>query len=230
MQLLMLCRQLLANLWSRHAALQCAFNQESIDFLLPLYRGSINKDAIFDPEGLSGGVGQVKFKAEADTNAEEKIRPLGIHRDLRQPQPYLALLLELGNESKHKGMPSKVKLTFPKPLEDGAFGKLVEEWYTAVRDLEAARKTAFKEEIKKRQAVVKTKQRAMDLYNRYTISIWGASPEVYGILKTANIETQFQTLLAVTMPSPKAEIPLVQEMKPLEHLDRDSAYTTRMLE
>jgi hypothetical protein len=212
------------------AALQCAFNQESIDFLLPLYRGSVAKDAIFDPEALSGGVGQVKFKAEADTNAEEKIRPLGVHRNLRQPQPYLALLLELGNESEHKGISSKVKLTFPEPLEDGAFEKLVKEWYTAATKLEDARKTGSKEEIKKWQAVVKTKQRAMDLYNRYTISIRGASPQVYGILTKANIETQFQTLLTVTMPSPEAEIPLVQEMTPLEHLDRDSAYATWMSE
>jgi len=136
----MLCRHLLANLWSRHAALQCAFNQESIDFLLPLYHGSVAKDAIFDPEALSGGVGQVKFKAEADTNAEEKIRPLGIHRDLCQPRPYLALLLELGNESEHKGTFSKVKLTFPEPLEDGAFEKLVTEWYTAATNLEKTRK------------------------------------------------------------------------------------------
>jgi len=40
-----------------------------------------------------------------------------------------------------------------------------------------------------------------DAYNRYTIVVRGASVDVYGILRTAPIETEFATLLGTTMPS-----------------------------
>jgi hypothetical protein len=41
-------------------------------------------------------------------------------------------------------------------------------------------------------------------YNRFSISVRGASPTVYGALRDANIVEQFAHLLRVTMPPPTA--------------------------
>ena len=123
-----------------------------------------------------------------------------------------------------------MKLTFPEPPEDGAYEKLANDWFTAAAELRKFREIGSREEIKKLEAELKEKRRLMDLYNRYTISIRGASSDVYGILKKAKIEKEFRTLLQVTMPSPEMQVPLVQEMKPLEHLERGSACTSWMSE
>jgi hypothetical protein len=63
--ILVCCRQLLANLWARHAALQCCFNQASLDLFIPYYTGCITGDSVFDPAALSGVVVQVKYKANS---------------------------------------------------------------------------------------------------------------------------------------------------------------------
>jgi len=112
--------KLLANLWARGAALQCCFNQEAIDFLIPVYHGSVAANAVFDPSCLSAIAGQVKFKEPGDQKAETLIRPFGIHRDPHSPLPYLALLMELGNESSEK---SKIKTKLPEPPKQGNFLK-----------------------------------------------------------------------------------------------------------
>jgi hypothetical protein len=70
----------------------------------------------------------------------------------------------------------------------------------------------------------------MDNFNRYTISIRGATPEVYGILKEANVVREFARLLSVTMPAPVAQDHKIEHMRPLEHLGDTSAHTDWMYE
>ncbi|KAF8343349.1 hypothetical protein F5887DRAFT_886857, partial [Amanita rubescens] len=74
-------QELLANLWTRGAALQCFFSQESIEFLIPSYHGSVDLDSKFDPSRLSAVVVQVKYKVAEDKQAELAIRPIGVHHD-----------------------------------------------------------------------------------------------------------------------------------------------------
>ena len=89
------CRDMLANLWVRGAGLQCCFSQERIDLLVPAYHGPIGPDSIFDPSLLSVIVVQIKFKHDGDLNAELAISALGGDRDLDEPLPYLAIVMEL---------------------------------------------------------------------------------------------------------------------------------------
>jgi hypothetical protein len=74
---------LLANLWARHAALQCCFNQESLDLLIPTYRGSMTD--FFDPDRLSAIVVQVKNNTTCDPRAGNALWPIGIPNDLPEP-------------------------------------------------------------------------------------------------------------------------------------------------
>jgi len=71
-------------------------------------------------------------------------------------------------------------------------------------------------------------QQAMDSFNRYAIAIRGASPEVYGVLETAGIQRQFQSLLSVTLPSKESGQPSLRSMRPLEHLDAMRPHTAWM--
>jgi len=234
-------RDLLANLWARGAILQCCFNQESIDFLMVVYHGDIEADAVFDPAMLSAAFGQVKFKSGVDTTAEQAIRPIGLPRDLSQPLPYLTLLLKLGNESNHQITHSKIKVTIPESAAEGKFQELTENWLDAAKSLEEYRKRK-KPKYRKRnpekkpkdpklvekQRVVKEARLAMDTYNRYSIAVRGASADEYGILRKANVETAFATLLSITMPSPAAQDRAIQRMRPLERLGRESGHTAWM--
>ncbi|KIM80231.1 hypothetical protein PILCRDRAFT_9777 [Piloderma croceum F 1598] len=224
---------LLANLWARGAILQCCFNQESIDFLMVVYHGDINTDAFFDPAMLSAVFGQVKFKSKADMTAEQAVRPIGLPRDLSRPLPYLAFLFELGNESFHGATHSKIRVTIPKPTTKGKFKRLTENWLAAVEALEDYQKWQPGKErtdpkLVEKQKEVKEAQLAMDTYNRYTIAVRGASADVYGILRTAKIETEFATLLTTMMPSPTAQDETIQHMRPLERLGGESGHTTWM--
>jgi hypothetical protein len=232
MQLLILVcfRQLLANLWSRHAALQCSFNQTSLDLFIPYYTGSVTSDAIFDPAALSGAVVQVKYRFGSDGNAELAPRPIGLPRDLHEALPYLALYLELGNESSYKATHSKIKVTAPEPTAHGQFQALINEWLVATTKLATLRNDPrqTKAAIEKQKKEVEKKRLAMDLYNRYSVSVRGASPEVYGILKSVGIEKAFSTLLEVTMPSPADRNLMVRHMRPLERLGNKSAHTAWM--
>ncbi|KIL57071.1 hypothetical protein M378DRAFT_16508 [Amanita muscaria Koide BX008] len=108
--------QLLANLWARGAALQCCFNQETIDWLIPFYifpdgTAAFDLNAKFDPSRLSAVFGQVKNKEVGDLKAEKSIHPIGIPYDPDQPLPYLAILMELGTTSTYSETGSKMKLT-----------------------------------------------------------------------------------------------------------------------
>jgi hypothetical protein len=55
------------------------------------------EDEIFDVAKLSAAVFQSKYKTKADTKAEHVLRPIRILSDIHA-LPYLAVLLELGNE------------------------------------------------------------------------------------------------------------------------------------
>ena len=72
---------------------------------------------------------------------------------------------------------------------------------------------------------MKAARLAVDSCNRYSISVRGASPEVYGILREADIVKEFATLLSVTMPSPSNQDRTRQHMRPLERLGVASNHT-----
>ena len=196
-----------------------------------VYHGDIQAEAIFDPAMLSAVFTQVKFKNQADTTAEQAIRPIGLPRHHSRPLPYLALLLELGNESAHRTAHSKIKVTIPKHTANAKneFQKLTQDWLAAAKTLsevpeERCKGPGFIE----KQKVVKEKRLAMDAYNRYSIAVRGASPDVYGILRKANVERAFSTLLSITMPSPTVQDTKIQRMQPFERLGRKSGHTAWM--
>jgi hypothetical protein len=225
-------RQLLANLWARGAALQCCFGQEAIDFLIPVYLGSVNPDSNFDPSLLSVVAGQVKYKVAGDKEAEDAIRPTGASRDRHQPLPYLAMFMELGSESCYRASGSKIQCAASKTPVDDEFSCLSDAWDEAVKKLETYRRRkkttkATREKLKK---AADNARRAMDSCNRYSISARGVSPDVYNILREANIVTEFTTLLNVIMPSPVDLDSTRQHMRPLERLAAESGHTAWMSE
>ena len=190
-----------------------------------VYHGDIQAEAIFDPAMLSAVFTQVKFKNQADTTAEQAIRPIGLPRNLSRPLPYLTLLLELGNESAH----SKIKVTIPKHTAKDEFQNLTEDWLAAAKTLNKVPRGRRKGPgFIEKQKVVKEKRLAMDAYNRYSIAVRGASSDVYGILRKAKVERAFSTLLSITMPSPTVQDTTIQHMQPLERLGRESGHTVWM--
>ena len=200
-----------------------------------VYHGDINADAVFDPAMLSAAFGQVKYKNKADTTAKQAIRPIGLSRDLTEPLPYLALLLELGNESHHGTTHSKIKVTIPEATKKDKFQSLTESHLVAaepLRDYPAQERQPVKErtvpKLVKKQKEVKEARVTMDSYNRYTIAVRGVSADVYGILRKANIETEFATLLSTMMPSPTPQDDAIQHMRPLERLGGGSGYNAWM--
>jgi hypothetical protein len=225
-------RQLLANLWARGAALQCCFNQEGIDFLIPFYKGSIEATAIFDPAALSGVVGQIKHKVKGDGEAGRNLSPMGIPFDPSSgPPPFLALLLELGSETFYRSTKSKIQHAKFVPNEQVQFRNLRAAWLTAQEKLtEHLSKKASKHELHELKVAAKEARQAMDRYNQWSIHARGASPEVYGILDKTKITTEFQALLGVTSPSPRESEPMVQQMLPLERLGSTSPYNAWMLQ
>jgi hypothetical protein len=234
-------RQLLANLWARGTALQCSFNQESLDLVIVTYKGRVAAKAIFDIENLSAAVVQIKYKVNADLPA---LRPLGIPRSISRPLPYIALLMELGNESKYQNLNSKIKVS-ASPLKDaGTFETHWGERESAVQELRDYRVQKEKEQEQTEQKKQKKKdkdpreaeleqnvedaQAKMDDCNRFAIFVRGASPDVYGALREAKITDQFAHLLNVTMPSPTAQHTTMKFMRPLESLNETSDYTAWM--
>ena len=133
-------RQMLANLWACGTALQCCSTQESIDFLIPIYIGSVIPDATFNPSCLSVAAGQVKFKVAGDKKAEAAMRPIGIPHDLSHPLPYLVILRQPGNEPNYQENHLKMKLMAPKPVTDGEIQELTHTWIAAEEHLETYRK------------------------------------------------------------------------------------------
>ena len=235
-------RDLLANLWARGAALQCSFSQESFNLLIPFYYGSVEPDSIFDPSLLSAGLAQIKNKAAGDTQAELAIRPIGVPSDRL---PYLAILMELGCESCFKENRSKIKYKVSGPLDDGklrkyrvAHGKAAQKLKTYVENalVQKKRKTqkdtreeTWEETIKTLKEEADKTQLAIESCYRYSISVRGTSPDVYGILDKANIANEFKTLLDIIMPQPLDEEDSIrQHLRPLERLADDSPQTAWM--
>lgn len=199
-----------------------------------VYHGDIDADAVFNPAMLSAAFGQVKYKSKADTTAEQAIRPIGLPRNSTEPLPYLALLLELGNESHHGKTHSKIKVTIPKATEKDKFQSLTENHLVAVEALRDYQAQAGQPveltdpELVEKQKEVKKARVTMDTYNRYTIAVRGVSADVYGILRKAKIETEFATLLGTTMPSPTPQDDAIQHMRPLERLGGGSGHNAWM--
>ena len=154
-----------------------------------MYIGSVAAEAIFEPSCLSVVVGQVKYKVAGDKKAEPAIRPLGIARDLQQPLPYLALLMELGNESRYKKTRSKAKTAVSEPLTPGLFLQRTREHRAALDELEhhQNQQQTTDATIQKLKQKVAAARQAADSYNCYSISVRGASSNVYGILQTVKI-------------------------------------------
>lgn len=211
----------MANLWARGAALQHCFNKETlaIDFLIPVYIGSVAPEEVFNPSCLSAVVGQVKHKSECDA-----IFPIG-PRDPSRPLPCLALIMELGNETNYEETDSKIKSTAAEAVADGKFVELTNNLTMAMGSLKS-HKTPTKEQ----KEAVRTAQLAVNSYNRYIVSIRGASPDVYGILRKAHIENEFSALLKVTMKLPTDQDLAMQYMRPLERLGDRSLHTAWMSE
>lgn len=220
-------RKLLANAWARGAALQCCFSQELIYFLIPLYHGSVHPDSKFDPSRLSAVMVQIKNKVAK--NAEPALRPTGVPRDRHQPLPYLVILMELGNEFSYDDSGSKIKYAGSEPSADGEFGILCDA-YDALETYRNGKNTKqdILEDLKKKTNAARL---AVDLCNRYLISVRGLSPDVYGILREAKIEKEFATLVSITMPLLGAEEQSTrQHMRPLERLSYESPHTPWMSE
>lgn len=123
-------------------------------------------------------------------------------------------------------------------MVEGKFKDLRNEWISTRQCLQEH--IAQKGETRKRKAGkdhrevqllgdIANRQVAMDTYNRFTICVRGASEEVYGVLKTANIAKAFATFLSTTMPPPTAQNTATQHMRPLDHLSDTSAHTAWML-
>ena len=237
------CRKLLANLWARGAALQCSFSQEAFDFLVPFYCGFVEPDSIFDPSLLSAALFQIKNRAAGDTQAELAIRPIGVPRDRL---PYLAILMELGCESRFKENRSKIKYKVS-PLDDGKLKKYRTAHEKAARKLKThvegapggkKRKTRKDTREENREETLKTLKEeadkarlAIESCYRYSISVRGTSPDVYGILDKANIANEFKTLLDIIMPQPLDEEDSIRRhLRPLERLADDSPHTAWMSE
>ena len=218
-------RDTLANLWACGAGLQCCFSQERIDLLVPAYHGFTGPDSIFDPSLLSVIVIQIKLKHDGDLNSELAISPLSADRDLDEPLPYLAILMELGCDKRFKGCNGKIKCVASGTLAAGEFRKRCKAWTAALEVLSNNRE---KEAIKGLQKKVYDARLHADSYNRYLISVRGASPDVYGILRSAKIEKEFEPLHSVVMPSSDAAGRTTMHMRPFERLSRTSPHTDWM--
>jgi hypothetical protein len=192
----------------------------------PVCAVSIEHGVAFDPAALSAFVLQIKFKIASDSDAGRALRPIGIPRDRHNPPPYLAMLLELGNESLYRKTQSKIMCTPSKVPTEGEFHELTNDWEAALKALEDYRK--LKSHAKKRmdtlKAAVKDTRQAMDACNCFSIFVRGTSPEVYGILDNTGISKQFATLLEIAKPSPADEEMVIQHMRPLERLGDGSAH------
>ena len=213
------------NLWAHGGALLCCFCQEEVDFSIPVYHGSIHEESIFDPSLLFEIAGQIKFRTEGDLDAELGICPIGVDSDLDNPLPYLAILMELGCKQHFKENSMKIKFLASEPPVNGRFQSLVEERNMALEDSTNTDKTAIKELKKK----VNNAQLAVDSYNRYSISVCGASLDMYNILSKANIVQEFAALLNIVMPESEAECTKMH-MWPLERLSEKSHHTDWMWE
>lgn len=103
--------------------------------------------------------------------------------------------MELGNESDYTETNSKIKWTASEPAVDGEFEQLTNEWIAAMNNLKKYQRQEEKQKNRAEalQKVVQESRLAMDSWNRYSISVRGTSPHVYGILREAGIVIEFAT-------------------------------------
>jgi hypothetical protein len=203
--------------------LQCCYNQASIDCLFVIYCGSVESNALFNPDLLLGCFIQVRNRSEADAQAEINCRPITLPRDLNHPLPYLMLLMELGTQSAHQKTRSQIKCAVSQP-SSVPFRDLVSAFHTAWDTylqcaghigMDEKRLAALKDDAKE-------KQRAVDRYNRYSISVRGVLANAYGILKEAGIAREFQMLHLVSSRISSGTTP---QMRPWERLGEDFPQT-----
>ncbi|KAF8329745.1 uncharacterized protein EI90DRAFT_2923766, partial [Cantharellus anzutake] len=208
-------KKLLSDLWARKVILQCCFNEGMVDFLCPVYFGSVLPEAVFDPDQFSALVVQVAFK---DVYPQRNLRPTAIIRHQNDHFPYLLLLIELDTDSQRKSIAGEINF-FPPKLTD--YQKLKTELEDALENLfkYEAQKLAWQppdEKLKKLRVEVETKQREKDLYNRYVISARGTGPDTYAILSKPGIMRPFEVLLASIAPRVTDLDILTGHMHPLE--------------
>ena len=175
-----------------------------------VYNGDMKSDADFDPSMLSGVFGQVKFRSKSDKTAEQAgIRPFRLARDVLAPLPYLALILELGDNSG-----SNLEVSIPEYNAE-EFEICKREWEDAVKAVEERKKRRV-HLGNNSESVVKNminKRMKMDGCNRFSISVRGTS--CYGILNKLQLARQFKSLVDFTFPLPNEQD---QHMRPLERL------------
>ena len=188
--------------------------------------GSMESNEEFDPNRLSAIFGQVKFKIDGDSRSGEEIRPIGLARSPHQPLPYLAVLMELGNESNYLETTSKIKVTTPEPLVEGTFEDLSKEFdeaqvaYNKYRAL--PKKQRKREVLEKKKSRMHRTRRARDSCNRYSLSIRSACADVYGVLRKAEMTTPFDTLIGISKPLAYDVNSTLLHMRPMERLGPES--------
>ena len=197
--------------------------------------GPNGTDDIFDPSCLSVIAGQVKYKVSAATQAEcDAISPIGLLRDLHSPLPYLALLMDLGNEQNYQQTNSKIQVTASKHFPGSSFADLTEKFQEDVKELQTRRSQKSKSntaDIPQLKEAVQNSRRAMDHYNRYFVSARGSF--AYDILKEPQIGADFAMLLKITAPLPEEEEDqdhILRHMRPFERLGDASHETAWMME
>jgi hypothetical protein len=143
--------------------------------------------------------------------------------------------MELGSHANFKETRLKIKAVPSPVLSDGPFEYLASELTEAVEV-----PTAYQTRAKSGKGNAKARKGpealnkavksplAVDSYNRYSLSVHSASPDVYGILHTAGIAEEFSTLLRVVMPEPSNQEKLISHMAPLELLGAESDHTAWM--
>jgi hypothetical protein len=193
--------------------------------LIVTYTGPIDDGTVFDPARLSGIVARIENKIASDIGTRDDLRPMGILRDPDHPLPYLAILLELGNESDYKDTGGKILCEASEPVGEGELRAREDDWNKSKELLDQYENQQGRKPEKavteNLQKDIATKRRAMDSCNRYSIFVRGTSPDVYGILNEANIATAFATLLT----TPSVDSDLAWHLRPLEHLGADSPHT-----
>lgn len=144
-----LFRNLLANLWAHGAILQCSFNQESVDFLIVVYHGQIDLEVIFSSQCSLGFLARLSSSMKQTQQTNKQYTSLWSF----STSPYIALLLEPGNESIHRTSKLKIKVTVLESWVSGVFCQLTEDWMDATKDLALGRSTSS--ELMEMQKVLK---------------------------------------------------------------------------
>ena len=179
-----------------------------------VYKGDMKSDADFNPSMLSAVFGQVKLRIKCDKDAEQAVRPFGLARDIVAPLPYLALILELGDNSKYQKTRSNLEILVPEYTDAADLAIRKHEWERA--DVDKWKKHRVRGNNSKVVKNMRNKRMKMDGCNRFSISVRGTS--CYGILNKLQVAEQFKSLLDITLPPPNEQDKVIQHMRPLERL------------